>query len=150
MGHAFKAIWKIGKYFLGLLVGAFVSLSVAQQKFPPNLQMLGNLQKVKQDVVAAQQVKQELQKVRVLTPPKQVEAKAPNVEDPFEEALQIHEKQRETWQKVDQAVNGTEPVDAVARQVAAQPTTTTIPPNMKVYKTELKKASQIQNHNVTY
>jgi hypothetical protein len=68
------------KYILGVVVGAIVSLTIAQQKFPPNFKLLTDFQRVRVDVEKSQAAN--------YTP-----ADGMNVEDPFEEAKQLHDKQ---------------------------------------------------------
>lgn len=187
MSHLFRAFWKLGKYFLGILIGAYISLSLVQRKFPPNVTGFSKLQDIRREVASESQgggethhdktrpdyrkstvygvdssddpeMQNARNKLRVLHQAQQGGLKEKpaqtNTDDPFEEALALHEKQRETWKKIDEAVNGDANAGgSVNRGAAAVAPPSTLPSNMKTFKTQQvqqKSGAPAGNQNISY
>jgi hypothetical protein len=135
MNGAARSIWKLGKYLFGTAVGVLISMSFAQQKFPPNLAMLTKVQ--------------ELQRIPTAIPTAEnSEPRDPfQTEDPFAEAAKLHEKQREHWQAADKIINGAE---EASNQLTGEKQKKALH-NYKVYKTQLaKEAKPEENPEVKY
>ena len=119
-------------------MGAIVSLTIAQQKFPPNFAVITNLKKLRTEVAQTQNVKTEY-----------VPEDGISVEDPYEEAKQIHDRQAAAMQALSKS-SGFNPESADLGSSA--PSAPTQNPNLKVYKakTESNPSTPPSENKIKY